>query len=74
MATTLDLNRFWETIRAPFIGLAGRPIVPFVLEGDPGSVVDLGIASTVLGPTKKLLINTALTREMSAASARRTPK
>ena len=43
--------------------------MPFVAEGDPRSVVDLNISATVLGPTSKLLILSALTREMAAASA-----
>jgi hypothetical protein len=68
MATTLDLSCI-NSIRLPFIGISGRPPVPFVLEGDPGSVVDLVVSSTVLGPTKKLLILSALTREMMEASA-----
>jgi hypothetical protein len=68
MANALDLSGL-QSIRLPFIGLAGRPPVPFVLEGDPGSVVDLTVSATVLGPTKKLLILSALTREMSDASA-----
>jgi hypothetical protein len=67
MATTLDLAGL-QSIRLPFIGLAGRPPVPFVAEGDPGSVVDLTIAATVLGPTKKLLILSSLTAEMIQAS------
>ena len=68
MATTLDLSGLM-TIRLPFIGLAGRPPVPFVAEGAPGSVVDLTIAATTLGPTRKLLILSALTAEMMQASA-----
>jgi hypothetical protein len=68
MATSLDLSGI-NSIRLPFIGFAGRPPVPFVVEGDPGSVVDLVVSSTVLGPTKKLLILSALTREMAEASA-----
>ena len=43
--------------------------MPFVSEGSPGSVVDLTISATVLGPTNKLLIFSALTREMAQASA-----
>ena len=68
LATTLDLSGL-QSIRLPFIGLAGRPPTPFVAEGDPGSVIDLTVSATVLGPTKKLLILSALTREMAAASA-----
>ena len=69
LATTLDLSGL-QSIRLPFIGLAGRNIpTPFVAEGDPGSVIDLTISATVLGPTKKLLVLSALTREMAAASA-----
>ena len=68
MATTLDLSGL-QSIRLPFIGFAGRPPPPFVLEGDPGSVVDLTVSATILGPVKKLLILSALTREMSEASA-----
>jgi hypothetical protein len=68
MANALDLSGL-QSIRLPYIGFAGRPPVPFVLEGDPGSVVDLNVSATVLGPTKKLLILSALTREMSEASA-----
>ena len=68
MATSLDLSGI-NSIRLPFIGFAGRPPVPFAAEGDAGSVVDLVVSSTVLGPTKKLLILSALTREMAEASA-----
>ncbi len=69
MATTLDLAGL-QSIKIPFIGLAGRVVpTPFVAEGDPGSVVDLTISATTLGPTRKLLILSALTREMSEASA-----
>ena len=68
LATSLDLSGL-QSIRLPYIGLAGRPPVPFVAEGDPGSVVDLTVSSTVLGPTRKLLILAGLTREMAAASA-----
>jgi hypothetical protein len=69
LATSLDLSGL-QTIRLPFVGLAGRTIpTPFVAEGDPGSVVDLTLSATALGPTRKLLILSALTREMTAASA-----
>jgi hypothetical protein len=68
MATSLDLSGL-QSIRLPFIGFAGRPPPAFILEGDPGSVVDLTVSSTVLGPTKKLLILSALTREMMETSA-----
>jgi hypothetical protein len=68
LATSLDLSGL-QTIRLPYIGLSGRPPVPFVAEGNPGSVVDLIVNATVLGPTNKLLILSALTREMAAASA-----
>jgi HK97 family phage major capsid protein len=67
-ATTLDLSGL-QSIKLPFIGLAGMPPVPFVAEGDPGSVVDLTVSATTLGPTSKLLILSALTREMMQASA-----
>ena len=68
LATTLDLSGL-NSIRLPFIGLAGRPPAVFVAEDTPGPVVDLAVAATTLGPAKKLLILSALTREMAAASA-----
>ena len=68
MARPLDLAGL-QAIRLPYIGLAGRPPVPFVVEGAPGSVIDLMISAVTLGPTSKLLILSALTREMAAASA-----
>jgi hypothetical protein len=69
MATTLDLTGL-QTIKIPFIGLAGRAIpAPFVQEGSPGSVIDLMISSVILGPTCKMLILSMLTREMAQASA-----
>ena len=51
MATTLDLAGL-QSIRLPFIGLAGRPPVPFVAEAAPGNVIDLTIAATVLDRPK----------------------
>jgi hypothetical protein len=51
MATSLDLSGL-QSIRLPFIGFAGRPPVPFVVEGDPGSVVDLNVSATVLARRK----------------------
>ena len=38
-------------------------------EGSPGPVVDLALSATVLGPSKKLLILSSLTRETEEASA-----
>ena len=68
LATSLDLSGL-QSIRLPFIGQAGRPPLVFVAEGSPGAVVDLTVSSTTLGPVSKLLIMSALTREMSEASA-----
>jgi hypothetical protein len=67
-ASSLDLAGV-ATIRLPFIGATGRPAVPFVAEGSPGPVVDLALSATVLGPARKLLIQSALTRETQEASA-----
>jgi hypothetical protein len=68
MARPLDLAGL-ASIRLPFIGQSGRPPVPFVAEGSPGEVVNLILSAVVLGPTKKLRILSALTREMAQASA-----
>lgn len=68
LATTLDLAGL-GSIKLPYIGFAGRPPVPFIAEGDPANVVDLTVSATVLGPVRKLLILSALTREMAEASA-----
>jgi hypothetical protein len=67
-ASSLDLAGV-ASIRLPFIGATGRPAVPFVAEGSPGPVVDLALSATVLGPSKKLLILTAISRETQEASA-----
>jgi hypothetical protein len=68
MARTLDLTGL-QSIRLPYIGLAGRPPVPFIAEGAPANVIDLTVSAVALGPVHKLLICAALTREMMAASA-----
>jgi hypothetical protein len=68
LATSLDLTGV-GSIKLPFIGATGRPSVPFVGEGQPGPVVNLTLASPILGPAKKLLIMVALTREIQDASA-----
>jgi hypothetical protein len=68
LATPLDLAGV-ASIRLPFIGQSGRPPVVFVAEGSPGEVVNLIVSAVVLGPTKKVLVLSALTREMAQASA-----
>jgi hypothetical protein len=67
-ASSLDLAGV-ASIRLPYIGATGRPAVPFVAEGSPGPVVDLALSATVLGPARKLLIFSALSRETQEASA-----
>ena len=68
MARPLDLNGL-HAIKLPYIGQSGRPPAVFVAEDTPGPVVDLTISTVTLGPTCKLFILTALTREMMMASA-----
>jgi hypothetical protein len=68
LARSLDLSGL-QAIKLPYIGVAGRPPAVFVAEDSPGPVVDLVTSATTLGPTKKLLILAALTREMTTASA-----
>jgi hypothetical protein len=67
-ARSLDLAGI-TSIKLPYIGASGRPAVVFVAEGAPGPVANLTLSATVLGPTNKLLILAALTREIQQASA-----
>jgi hypothetical protein len=63
----LDLTGL-TTISVP--NLAGLPPKPvFVAEGQPAPSVQLAFAKTVLGPTRKIMIISALTREVEEASA-----
>ena len=55
-------------INLPYIGKSGVPVVPFVGEGLPMRMVNLTVSPTTLGPTKKLLIGAALTRELQNLS------
>ena len=67
LATPVDLAHA-NTVRVPYIGQNGRPVVPFVEEGKPMPVVDLTTSGIVIGPVKKLLIGSALTNEVQNAS------
>jgi hypothetical protein len=67
LSTQLDMTGV-VTISLPYIGKTGVPVVPFVGEGLPAQMVDLTVSPTTLGPTKKLLIGSALTREVQDGS------
>jgi hypothetical protein len=59
-----------STLSLPYIGKSGRPAsVPFVAEGAPFPVVWLNTKAVTLGPTSKMLIGAALTKEVQQASA-----
>ncbi|WP_141686843.1 hypothetical protein [Bradyrhizobium sp. LMTR 3] len=57
-----------SSVAVPYIGASGRPVVPFVEEGKPMPVVDMITSVLRVGPVKKLLIGSALTNELQAAS------
>jgi hypothetical protein len=58
------------TLRLPFIGGAGRPAAPaFIGEGAPAPAVGLLTSGAVLGPASKILILSAVSGELQAASA-----
>jgi hypothetical protein len=63
--TTLDLQGI-STISVPVLSTV--PTAIFVGERQPAPVVQAGVGSVVLGPAKKVLILTALTNEMQAAT------
>jgi hypothetical protein len=59
-----------NSIKLPFIGGGGRPAKPaFIAEGAPAPVVDLATSDAILGPTCKVLIQSAITGELQSASA-----
>jgi hypothetical protein len=59
-----------NSIKLPFIGGGGRPPKPvFIAEGQPAPVVDLATSDAILGPTCKVLIQSAITGELQSASA-----
>jgi hypothetical protein len=68
LATSIDLSGI-HSIRIPFIGAAGRPGVPFVAEGDPGNAVNLTTSAATLGPVRKLMVLSSVTRETQEGSA-----
>jgi hypothetical protein len=55
------------TVRIPSVSTP--PVAVFVPELSPGPVLQGVLAATALGPTKKILILSALTEELQAASA-----
>jgi hypothetical protein len=68
LATPVDLAGV-NTVRVPYIGATGRPVVvPFVEEGKPLPVVNMTTSGIVVGPVKKLLIGSVLTNELQNAS------
>jgi hypothetical protein len=67
-ATAVDMSGI-ATVSLPFIGKSGRPVAPFVAEGAPAPAVDLRVSATTLGPARKLLIISSLSRELQDASA-----
>jgi hypothetical protein len=59
-----------NSIKLPFIGGGGRPAQPvFIAEGQPAPVADLATSDVILGPTCKVLIQSAITGELQSASA-----
>jgi hypothetical protein len=59
-----------NSIKLPFIGGAGRPAKPaFIAEGQPAPVPELATSDAILGPTCKVLIQSAITGELQSASA-----
>ena len=67
LATPVDLARA-TSVRVPYIGQSGRPVVPFIEEGKPFPITDLTTSGLVVGPTKKLLVASMLTNELQNAS------
>jgi hypothetical protein len=67
LATTFDMAGY-ATIAVPWIGTGTIPPPAFVGEGAPAPLVNLTTAKSILGPTRKLLILSAFTSEMQAAS------
>ena len=67
LASSVDLAHV-ATVRVPYIGATGRPVVPFIEEAKPMPVVDLTTSGIVVGPVKKLLIGSALTNEVQNSS------
>jgi hypothetical protein len=57
-----------NTIKLPYIGFSGRLTLPWVAEGQPGPVSMMTTSSLTLGPVKKLLLFTAITRELETAT------
>jgi hypothetical protein len=69
LGRTFDLSGI-NTIRLPFVGGAGRPADPvFIAEAAPAPVVNLATSGAILGPTCKVLIQSAITGELQSASA-----
>jgi hypothetical protein len=58
-----------NTIRIPYIGATGRPQLVFVAEASPAPVISLNMAAGTLGPTRKILVQAAVTAETQQASA-----
>lgn len=66
-ASSVDLAGV-SSVAVPYIGASGRPVVPFIAEGMPLPVVDMTTSVLRVGPVKKLLVASALTNELQAAS------
>jgi hypothetical protein len=59
-----------SSIKLPYVGGAGRPAKPaFIAEGQPAPAPNLATSAAVLGPTCKVLIQSAITGELQSASA-----
>jgi hypothetical protein len=67
LASSVDLSGL-TSIKVPFVGQSGRPPVPFVGEGLPMPIVDLTTSMLTVGPARKMLIGSTLTREIQVAS------
>jgi hypothetical protein len=57
-----------NTLHLPYVPQSGRPVPAFVGEGSGAPMVQLQTSDQVLGPTKKILVQTSLTNEIQAAS------
>ena len=67
MAQKVDLTGIYS-VSIPYIGLAGRPAIPFVGEGLPFPIANMITSALVCGPVKKALIGVALSMELMEAS------
>jgi hypothetical protein len=58
-----------NSLHLPFIPQSGRPTPIFVAEGAAMPVPQMTVSDQILGPTKKILVQVALTNELQVVSA-----